>query len=130
MASNVKNTADLRRVLLEVIEEVRNGKTSYQDASAISGLASSVLKSAKLDFDVSRKQTNNEDNEIQAVSLLIGVSPQETTKQIEGESDDPLYIKIKSLKERKKTLGQIQDELKPVTQDDRKRITEIFTRIK
>lgn len=50
--SNVKNTADLRNLLLEAIEGVRKGKVDHRQAQAISALSSRILQSARLDFDV------------------------------------------------------------------------------
>lgn len=52
MTSNVKNTADLRNLLLEAIEGVRKGKVDHRQAQAISALSSRILQSARLDFDV------------------------------------------------------------------------------
>ncbi len=52
MASNIKNTADLRNLLLDVIDGVRKGKVDPQQAKAISGLSSQILQSARLEFNV------------------------------------------------------------------------------
>ncbi len=52
MTTNVKNTADLRSLLLEAIEGVREGKVSHQQAGAISALSARILQSARLDLDV------------------------------------------------------------------------------
>lgn len=52
MTSNIKNTADLRNLLLDVIDGVRKGKVDPQQAKAISGLSSQILQSARLDFNV------------------------------------------------------------------------------
>lgn len=56
--SNVKNTADLRNLLLEAIEGVRNGKVDHRQAQAISALSSRILQSARLDFDVMKLTTD------------------------------------------------------------------------
>lgn len=53
-SNNVKNTSDLRKLLLETIEGVRKGKISHQQAQAISGLSARILQSARLDLDVIR----------------------------------------------------------------------------
>lgn len=52
MKTTVKNTADLRNLLLEAIEGVRHGKVDHRQAQAISALSSRILQSARLDFDV------------------------------------------------------------------------------
>ncbi len=52
MSTTVKNTADLRNLLLEAIEGVRKGKVDHRQAQAISALSSRILQSARLDFDV------------------------------------------------------------------------------
>ena len=50
--SAIKNTADLRTMLLDVISDVRAGKIESKEALAISSLSSRILQSARLDFDV------------------------------------------------------------------------------
>lgn len=52
MTSNVRNTADLRKMLLETIAGVRKGKVDHRQAQAISALSSRILQSARLDFDI------------------------------------------------------------------------------
>lgn len=50
----VANTADLRSLLLETIEDVRKKKCDPRVASAIGALAGKVIQSAKLDLDAAR----------------------------------------------------------------------------
>ena len=52
MTSAVRNTSDLRKLLLESIDGVRNGKVDHRQAQAISALSSRILQSARLDLDV------------------------------------------------------------------------------
>lgn len=47
----MKNTADLRGMLLEEIAAVRNGSSSPQRLRAIATAASTVVKSKQLDMD-------------------------------------------------------------------------------
>jgi hypothetical protein len=54
MSATIKNTSDLRGILLDAIENVRNGKLGAKEASAISSLSNQVLESAKLDIRVSQ----------------------------------------------------------------------------
>jgi len=48
----VRNTTDLRRVLIETIDSVREGDITPAAANAVGNLAGKVLQSAKLDLDV------------------------------------------------------------------------------
>lgn len=128
MVNNVRNTADLRRMLLDVIDDVRHGNIDSKDAAAISGLASRVLQSAKMDYDVMRSLGTDKTGEIKPVDLLIGENPQEVKKQI-ASPEQSLREKIKALKAQKKTLGSIQEELNPQTQEERKLISQIFMSI-
>src|SRR4051794_45168 len=52
MTSTVRNTSDLRKLLLESIEGVRKGSVDHRQAQAISALSSRILQSARLDLDV------------------------------------------------------------------------------
>lgn len=58
--SEIKNTSELREMLLQEIENVRNGTSDPKKAHAISTLASKVLQSAKLDLDVVKFNLANE----------------------------------------------------------------------
>jgi hypothetical protein len=49
---SIKNTSDLRAMLLESIEAVKNGTMEPKQAHAIGGLSAKVIQSAKLDLDV------------------------------------------------------------------------------
>lgn len=56
----IKNTNDLRSMLLETIEDVRSGDIESKQARTIAALATTVLHSAKLDLDVLRFHAANE----------------------------------------------------------------------
>jgi len=49
---SVKNTTDLRKMLLNTIEGVRDGSLDHRKANTIATLSSKILQSAKLDLDV------------------------------------------------------------------------------
>lgn len=48
----IRNTSDLRLMLLESIEAVKVGTMDPRAAHAIGGLAAKIIQSAKLDLDV------------------------------------------------------------------------------
>lgn len=50
----VRNTSDLRALLIDAIEGVRKGKLDPKQAQAIGGLSGRILQSAKLDLEVMR----------------------------------------------------------------------------
>lgn len=50
----VKNSEDLRGMLLSTIEDVREGKIDFKKAGAISSLSGKILYSAKLDMDFAK----------------------------------------------------------------------------
>ena len=50
----IKNTADLREMLIQTIEGVKDGKVDPRQAQAIANLSSKILHSAKLDLEVIR----------------------------------------------------------------------------
>lgn len=56
---SIKNTQDLRKMLIDSIQDVREGKLDPRDAMAISQLSSRVLQSAKLDLDVLKHNIKN-----------------------------------------------------------------------
>lgn len=47
----IKTTMDLREMLVQTIEGVRQGKIDYRQAIAISNLSSKIIQSAKLDLE-------------------------------------------------------------------------------
>lgn len=49
---SIKNTSDLRLMLLATIEGVKAGTIEPRQASAIANLSAKVIHSAKLDLDV------------------------------------------------------------------------------
>lgn len=69
--SNIKNTADLRKMLLETIDGVRKGKVDHLQAKAIGGLSTCILQSARLDLAV-LKMSVEQTTEKPSPSLLIG----------------------------------------------------------
>ena len=70
----IKNTEQLREMLLESIQAVRDGKMDSPQAHAISSLSSRVLQSAKIDLDVirMRKQMGINEETMQPHSLTSG----------------------------------------------------------
>ena len=54
MSQSVKSTNELRKVLIDTIENVREGSITPAAANAVGNLAGKVLQSAKLDLDVMR----------------------------------------------------------------------------
>lgn len=58
--SSVTNTSDLRRMLLETIEAVKDGTMEPAQARTIAALSTTVLHSAKLDLDHMRFCIANE----------------------------------------------------------------------
>ena len=52
----VNDTADLRRLLLETIDGVRDGSVDPRTAGAISSLSCRIVQSAKLDIEMSRME--------------------------------------------------------------------------
>lgn len=54
MKTKVKNTSDLRSLLLDTIDGVRSGKIEPRQAQAISNLSCRILQSAKLDLEVAK----------------------------------------------------------------------------
>lgn len=58
--SKIKSTGDLRSMLLDTIEQVRNGEMEPRQARTIATLATTVLHSAKLDLEMLRFHAENE----------------------------------------------------------------------
>jgi len=67
---SIRNTSDLRTMLLETIEAVRTGTMEAKAAHAISNLSAKVIQSAKLDLDV-LKYNANSDNAIKAGDKVL-----------------------------------------------------------
>lgn len=65
--TGIKNTADLRQMLLDVIGDVRSGLIGHQAAKAISSLSTQILKSAKLDLDAMKAC---EGDAVQSIALI------------------------------------------------------------
>lgn len=66
----IKNTSDLRQMLLEEIDAVRSGTSDAKKAHAISNLASKVIQSSKLDLDMMKFNIANQGIEKSANSVL------------------------------------------------------------
>lgn len=71
---SVKNTADLRTLLIETIEGVKDGSIEPRKATAIGALTGKILQSAKLDLDVLRltKRTEEIGSKQFAITLVGG----------------------------------------------------------
>lgn len=66
----IKNTAELRQMLLESIEAVKNGTMEPRAAHAIGNLSAKVIQSAKLDLDV-MKYNNIEGHAVKAGDKVL-----------------------------------------------------------
>lgn len=80
MTKAIKNTADLREMLIQVIGDVRTGKIDSKAAQSISGLSSRILQSAKLDYDVMRHIEGDKTKNIGSTNLLSNDSSLEEKK--------------------------------------------------
>jgi hypothetical protein len=94
MTSNVKNTADLRNLLLESIEGVRKGKVDHRQAQAISALSSRILQSARLDLDVMKMASEKATAAPASVSLMGEQGPQRKriSKKVMKEMESRMKI--------------------------------------
>lgn len=66
----IKNTSDLRAMLIETIEQVRSGEVDAKQARTIAALSSTVLQSAKLDLDFLRFTASGKSVESSSASVL------------------------------------------------------------
>jgi hypothetical protein len=66
--TEIKNTDDLRQLLIECIRDVKSGNLEQRKAKAISDLSSNVLRSRRLDLEVV-KFTQNGKFVLKAVNL-------------------------------------------------------------
>lgn len=57
MPMPIRNTSDLRAMLIATIEEVRSGKIDCRQAATIAKLTTTVLASAKIDLEYLRFQS-------------------------------------------------------------------------
>lgn len=69
----IKNTQELRDVLLAAIEKVEKGDMAPEDAGAIVGLSGRVLDSAKLDLLYAKTRATMGNAEIANLRLASGV---------------------------------------------------------
>jgi len=86
MSSTVKNTADLRIMLLEAIEGVRKGKVDHRQAQAISALSSRILQSARLDFDVMKLGLETNSSAPASVSLMAPDGRKKRLSLVKGKA--------------------------------------------
>lgn len=74
-ASAIKNTADLRKMLLDTIADVRSGACDPKLARTVAALSTTISHSAKLDLDVLRFHVAHKDTEVasgQVLQLIAG----------------------------------------------------------
>lgn len=57
---SLQNTADLRKMLIETIQQVRSGDIEPSQARTIAALSTTILHSAKLDLDFLRFHAAND----------------------------------------------------------------------
>lgn len=57
--SKIRNTSDLREMLIETIAAVRDGSCTPAQARTVAALSTTVLQSAKLDLDYLRFNVAN-----------------------------------------------------------------------
>lgn len=55
----IKNTIELRQMLLETIQDVKDGKTDFRQAKAIADISSKILQSVKIDLEVLKYNANS-----------------------------------------------------------------------
>ena len=56
----IRNTADLRKMLIQTIEDVRAGTIDPKQARTIAAISTTILSSAKLDLDFLRFHATHE----------------------------------------------------------------------
>jgi hypothetical protein len=71
----IKNTADLREMLIGTIQQVRDGEIDYRQATAISGLTTKILQSAKLDLEVLKFRSLSPSADGQVLQLTGDLMP-------------------------------------------------------
>lgn len=118
--SEIKNTADFRKMLLDVITDVRNGKIEASDAKAIGSLASQILTSAKLDLDVMKASQDSGGRDIS--STLLTYNDGITKSPYKGLPNEQ-YLQILSMKTDGKTLAVTCEKMKDI---DKKLIAAAF----
>jgi hypothetical protein len=73
----IKNTVDLRKMLLETIAAVKSGEMDCKTARTVSALSTTILQSAKLDLDYLRfnsLQESSEKSTPRALPLVDGAT--------------------------------------------------------
>lgn len=73
-SEGIKNTSDLRKLLLETIEDVKNGKMDPKQARTIAALSGTILQSAKLDLDFLRFSASNKELDDTGTKVLNLIS--------------------------------------------------------
>lgn len=74
-STTIKNTADLRKMLIETIEDVRKGSIDPKQARTIATLSTTILSSAKLDLDFLRFNATHDkaiEAKDQVLTLIAG----------------------------------------------------------
>jgi hypothetical protein len=59
--NGIKSTADLRKMLLDTIADVRSGTIDAKNARTIAAISTTILQSAKLDLDFLRFHAANQE---------------------------------------------------------------------
>lgn len=117
-AAKIQNTSDLRKVLLEVMMDLRSGSVEADQARAIASISAQVLKSAHLDFEVSKHfgdKSNGSFASLQSTTDRIT----DTEKATEDES--------KLIQDMKKKGKPIQEVFARLPHVDKSIVTEAFT---
>ena len=75
--SDVKNTLDLRKMLLDTIDQVKAGTLNTQTARTVAALSTTILQSAKLDLEYLRFNAAQEKS-IEPASHVLALIDEKT----------------------------------------------------
>lgn len=103
--SKIKNTSDLRRLLLDIIGDIRDSKIEPRQALAISSLASQILTSARLDLQADKM--NGKINPLSLISTQVTKEEPSTYKGLTAKQ----YEHLLDSKERGRDVDTICNEL-------------------
>lgn len=80
---SINNTNQLRGVLLESIESIKNGTLEPKKAVAISNLSNRVIQTIKLDLEVIKFQEKqeNKNGKTQEISSVPLITQQDSSKK-------------------------------------------------
>ena len=120
----IKSMGDLRVFLTEAMEDVRYGKLTPDKAGHVAKLAAQVNASIHAEI-AARTHLELKGMGFNALSI-IGEEFKGQPKALEAPTEETRAQQIKRLKKEGKTLGQVQDIMKPESQSERKEISEIF----